>query len=147
MKGSLRALQPTTEGECGDMTVIHGDVYSKQRSRRETRPLICQRKTKRGSEAEPLRCLHSTLPSIRKLAKFVIMNKDSSFISLHWSRSLYLLCMISAQECCHYVHSQCTLTWLAQFQCSFRQHHYGTCPSQAITADNRPAVALNAPPR
>lgn len=33
-----RDAGPSIGDECADMTVIHGDVYSKQR-RRETRPL------------------------------------------------------------------------------------------------------------
>lgn len=124
VNGALQECWPSIGDECADMTVIHGDVYSKPREAER----LDLRGIKRKKEGKWKKHLMFLLNSIKdkKIAK-VYMNEWGQFI--HLSLCLYRscpLCMISPEQCTYYVNWQCLLTWLAHVQHLFKQPTYTT---------------------
>lgn len=52
VNGALRGRRPSIGDECADMTVIHGDVYSKLRERERLDLRGIKRKKERGEVKE-----------------------------------------------------------------------------------------------
>lgn len=100
--------------EYADMTVMHGDVYSKPRDKSSGD------EWGKKSWSERSWCLYRTLLN----TGFTLFSEDTSYItlSLQWG-SCCLLCMISPKECSYYLSWQC-------WACTV-----GSCSALVRTAD------------
>lgn len=116
VNGALQARWHSIEDECADMTVIHGDVYSKPRDS-SSGGLKTKKKAKWKTDSA---CRMFLLNSVEKFGQVYIYD-GRQFSRLYSDAAFSLLCMISLEECSYYVNWQCSVAWLAHAQRSFKQ--------------------------